>query len=290
MAGRLLPVSVGRLRLGICAVLGLASDCGSERLLPMLQRVKYLVSRRGLRGAAAYLVGRAVNAWLQPAVRQSWSQFGEDLVARDILGLKPGYYVDVGCNDPIRWSNTFLFYLHGWNGLLVDGNRDLIEACRRERPADRAVCCLLGEAEGEGEIAIYDDHALSSAVASHNARRRGEARLLETRKVPIRTLTSLLEEHHAPSDIAFLSIDVEGMDLMVLRGLDFARFRPRLIAVEDAAFAPLDPRQSAIVGLLTGHGYRLYSHVHPTLFFVAEGVRSKAFHGVEPGGRESSGA
>jgi FkbM family methyltransferase len=254
----------------------------------MLRRVRTLVSRRGVIGATSYFVARAVAACLQPTARQSWSQFGEDLVARDILGLEPGYYVDVGCNEPIRWSNTFLFYLHGWNGLLVDGNRDLIEACRRERPADCAVCCLLGEADGEGEIAIYDEHALSSAVATHNERRRGEARLLETRKVPIRTLTSLLEEHRAPNDIAFLSIDVEGMDLMVLRGLDFGRFRPRLIAVEDATFDPLDPRQSAIAGLLTGHGYRLHSHVHPTLFFVDGHVMSKAFHGPTSGVRDTS--
>ena len=217
-----------------------------------------------------------------PHARQSWAQFGEDLVARDILGLESGFYVDVGCNHPIRWSNTYLFYLHGWNGILVDGNNQLIDDCRRLRPLDTALCCLLGEQEGTGEIAIYDEHALSSAVLAHNVERRAQATLIEKRSVPVRTLTSVLTEQDAPADIAFLSIDVEGMDLDVLKGLDFSRFTPRLIAIEEAEFNPLQPDQSEITRFLQARGYRLHSHIRPTLFFTACGVESKAFHGQSP--------
>jgi FkbM family methyltransferase len=245
----------------------------------MYARVRELVLRRGVSGAIAYFAARFFIGWLQPDARQSWAQFGEDLIARDILGLEAGFYVDVGCNHPIRWSNTYLFYLHGWQGLLIDGNQQLIDACRKERPLDSAICCLLGEQEGAGEIAIYEEHALSSVVASHNAGRRESATLLEIRSLPIRTLTSVLEEQVAPADIAFLSIDVEGMDLQVVKGLDFTRFMPRLIAIEDAEFNPLEPAQSQIARFLLAKGYRIYSHVHPTLFFTASGVESKAFHG-----------
>lgn len=248
----------------------------------MRSRFTQLVAWLGFSGALRYVAGRVARATFLPATRLSWSQFGEDLVARDILGLERGFYVDVGCNDPRRWSNTYLFYMHGWTGLLIDGNQHLIDACRKLRPADTAVCCLMGEKEGEGEIAIYDEHALSSAVDSHNADRRSKAKLIEKRCVPIKTLTGVLEQYSAPAAFDFLSIDVEGMDLAVLRGLDFHRYQPRLIAVEDADFDPVDPHKSAIVEFLVGHGYRLYSHIHPTLFFVAKGVQSKAYHGAQP--------
>ena len=244
----------------------------------MLIRTLSLVHRLGPLHAFRLLTAKACNRFLLPAPRLSWSQFGEDLVARDILGLEKGYYVDVGCNHPEKWSNTYLFYVHGWTGLLVDANQDLIAACRRRRRFDVAECCLLGDEEGEGEIAIYDEHALSSAVSDHNVERRGLARLLETRRIRKTTLTRLLERNHAPSDIDFLSIDVEGMDLMVLRGLDMTRYRPKLIAVEDAAFEPSRPADSSVVEFLVGEGYRLYSHVHPTLFFLAPGAVSKGFH------------
>jgi FkbM family methyltransferase len=249
----------------------------------MLHRFRTLIGRMGVVGAAMYLIARIVRGLCLPSARWSWAQFGEDLVARDILGLEKGYYVDVGCNHPVRWSNTYLFYLHGWNGLLLDGNAGLIQKCCRRRPADTAVCCLLGDKPGEGEIAIYDEHALSSAVPSHNAERRGSAKLLETRRVAIRTLTDVLAEASAPPEIDFLTIDVEGMDLLVLRGLDFDRFRPRLIAIEDAAFRPMTPDRSEVVQFLIDHEYVLYSHVHPTLFFVHKDVKSRSFHGPTPG-------
>ena len=244
----------------------------------MLTRTLSLVHRLGPLHAFRLLAAKACNRLLLPEPRLSWSQFGEDLVARDILGLEKGYYVDVGCNHPEKWSNTYLFYVHGWNGLLVDANQDLVDACRRRRRLDVAECCLLGEEDGEGEIAIYDEHALSSAVSDHNVERRGMARLLETRRIRKITLTRLLEQNNAPSDIDFLSIDVEGMDLMVLRGLDLNRYHPKLIAVEDASFVPLRPSESPVVQFLVHRGYRLYSHVHPTLFFLATGVVSKSFH------------
>lgn len=52
-------------------------------------------------------------------------------------------------------------------------------------------------------------------------------------EVPIRTLDDILVESHAPQPIDFLSIDVEGHETEVLRGLDISRWRPRPILVED---------------------------------------------------------
>jgi len=47
-----------------------------------------------------------------------------------------------------------------------------------------------------------------------------------------RTLTSLLDEVNAPLSFNLLSLDVEGNEHAVLRGLDFNRYRPRWILVE----------------------------------------------------------
>ena len=51
--------------------------------------------------------------------------------------------------------------------------------------------------------------------------------------VPIRTLDSILVEAGSPTEFDFLSIDVEGHEIEVLRGFDIARWRPRLILLED---------------------------------------------------------
>ena len=52
-------------------------------------------------------------------------------------------------------------------------------------------------------------------------------------QVPIRTLDDILTEAKAPAPLDFLSVDVEGHEIDVLRGFDFKRWRPRLVLVED---------------------------------------------------------
>jgi hypothetical protein len=52
-------------------------------------------------------------------------------------------------------------------------------------------------------------------------------------EVPIRTLDAILEEIAAPAPIDFVSIDVEGHEVEVLSGFDLARWRPRLLLIED---------------------------------------------------------
>jgi hypothetical protein len=69
--------------------------------------------------------------------------------------------------------------------------------------------------------------------------------------VPIRTLDDILGEGQAPAPIDFLSIDVEGHEVDVLRGFDLARWRPRLILLEDHVTGLAKHRH------LTRAGYRL---------------------------------
>jgi hypothetical protein len=49
--------------------------------------------------------------------------------------------------------------------------------------------------------------------------------------VPARTLTSILDEAGVRK-IDFFSLDVEGFELSVLRGLDLDRYRPKYLLIE----------------------------------------------------------
>ena len=69
--------------------------------------------------------------------------------------------------------------------------------------------------------------------------------------VPTRTLDDILDEAEAPAPIDLLSVDVEGHELEVLRGFDFARWQPRLILLEDHVGNLQTHR------FLQGSGYRL---------------------------------
>ena len=68
----------------------------------------------------------------------SYSQCGEDMILKILFGKnkRKGFYVDVGCNNPIQNNNTFKLYLKGWKGINIDGNQSLIDKCKRLRKRD----------------------------------------------------------------------------------------------------------------------------------------------------------
>src|SRR6516165_9664242 len=71
--------------------------------------------------------------------RFSFTMFGEDLVIEEFvngLGIKRGFYVDVGAFDPVMASNTLLLFRRGWSGINIDIDEEKIERFRRARPRD----------------------------------------------------------------------------------------------------------------------------------------------------------
>lgn len=52
---------------------------------------------------------------------KSYSQEGEDLILKRFFSNKEkGFYIDIGAHHPKRFSNTYLFYSKGWNGINID--------------------------------------------------------------------------------------------------------------------------------------------------------------------------
>ena len=82
------------------------------------------------------------------------------------------------------------------------------------------------------------------------------------------TLTSILEGLHAPSRFDLLSIDAEEHDLHVLRSLDFSRYTPSLVVVEDENFNYNSPATHPIIMFMSDHGYQLAGYVLKNLYFT----------------------
>lgn len=193
----------------------------------------------------------------------SYAQGGEDILvpylARYHFGLTgPGKFVDVGCNAPIRYSNTFDLYLNGWTGLNIDANDQLVGECRRVRKVD--TCIYAAVSDNERNVIFH--RAKEDKVSTID-----EEKLVEWKKyfefspedqvvLKTTTLTSILDNHWPSGDaIDLLSIDVEGHDFQVLKSLDLSKYRPRIIVVEMHDFSDIDA--SPIYQYLTESGYLL---------------------------------
>jgi FkbM family methyltransferase len=146
------------------------------------------------------------------------------------FGDRKGFFVEVGANDPHARSQTWHLEQAGWTGLLIEPQPDLADQLRAKRSAKVfAVACSSPDNAGR-TLPLHVAGPLSSLDRTRMA---PGARPQAVIDVPIRTLDSVLEEAGAPERFDFLSIDVEGHEIEVLRGFDIARWQPRLILLED---------------------------------------------------------
>ena len=76
--------------------------------------------------------------------KSSYSISNVDLIIDRIFSkIKKGIYVDIGCNHPIKYNNTYLLYKKGWNGINVDSDEKSISEFKRFRGDDHNVNSLI---------------------------------------------------------------------------------------------------------------------------------------------------
>ena len=154
----------------------------------------------------------------------------EQRLLRNFFGEKPGFFVDVGANHPFDGSQSWHLEQNGWNGILVEPQPELAQELTRVRKAKVfAVACSSPKNAGL-QLPFYVAGPLSSLDRHEMAPGAKAEAVIE---VPIRTLDDVLTEACAPQPIDFLSVDVEGHEIDVLRGFDASRWLPRLIMIED---------------------------------------------------------
>lgn len=169
---------------------------------------------------------------------QFYGQFGEDRILADIFrqeGAKA--CVDVGANDGVTGSVSLYFERIGWRCVLVEPNPDLCARLQRER-SSFLFKGAASKTRGTTTLMLAEGADLSHAVSSvepgagAGIRRQG----LSIREVTVVTapLDDILQEAGlAPGEIGFVSIDVEGHEAAVIDGFDLARWRPRILIIED---------------------------------------------------------
>lgn len=194
---------------------------------------------------------------------ESYSQFGEDLIVREFFAQRTdGFFVEVGANDPVKFSQTWLLEQYGWSGLLVE---PLAERCARLRVArqrSRVHQVAVGAPAQRGhlELQVPPDDMFASLCP-----RDKSPMAVKTETVQVRTLDDVLASEGNPA-VDFISIDVEGLELEVLQGFALARYRPRLLLMEDHL------KSLAVHVHLTAHGYELVKRTGCNNWYVPAGT------------------
>lgn len=201
----------------------------------------------------------------------SYAQNLEDYHLDLVFGDQPnGTYVDVGGGHPVADNVSFWFYLKGWRGLVVEPQERLAAIYAGIRPRDHTVSCLAGRSEGETEFHVVDKlHGFSTTVRENAAGASQFGAEYVTVRKPVRTLAALCAEAGL-TGIDFLKIDVEGAEADTIAGMDFKRWRPRVVVVEAVAPGSMDASWQAWEPALVAAGYAFAFFDRLNRFYVAQ--------------------
>tara|TARA_X000001036_G_scaffold437797_1_gene484006 strand:- start:1007 stop:1714 length:708 start_codon:yes stop_codon:yes gene_type:complete len=209
----------------------------------------------------------------------SYSFGGIDTLILNIFkNEKNGFYVDIGCGHPIKNNNTYLLNKRGWKGINIDLDSDNIDLFNIYRKKDYNQSVAISDDSKEVDLFFYHSKSALNTINKKNADYQN-AKYSLVKKIKTITLNEVLENSFFKNrKIDFLSIDVEGSELSVLKNFDFAKYEPKVIVVEflDLSLNKLEIKnlqilkvlESEIYKLLEGKNYTLVNMLHSDLVFV----------------------
>ena len=169
--------------------------------------------------------------------RVSYSQDQEDLFINDYFkNIDNGFYLDIGCYHPIKYSNTALLYNRGWQGINIDMNQTSIDLFKILRKKDKNICAAISSSNKE--VTQFIDHLYSPVNTidknfSQIISKRFKIKPFSERKIYTNTLNEIIKKNEIQiTKIDFLNIDVEGHDYEVLKGINFLNIKPKIICIE----------------------------------------------------------
>lgn len=202
-----------------------------------------------------------------------YSQMGEDIfIWNTIMAQKEdrrkGFFIDVGAYHPVIYSNTFRAYKYGWNGINIEPNPEVKGLFSDYRKRDINISCAIADTDEDAlEYYMFEEPAYNGFYSEEMLKEVGDEKvqLLQKIKVPICKLRDICAQYVGERHIDFMTIDVEGMELEVLKSNDWEKYRPKWLLVEEIDI--LNVKEKAVYHYLEKRGYELFGIIGITAIY-----------------------
>ena len=178
-----------------------------------------------------------------------YSQFGQDCFVNEKFfhNKKGGFFVDIGASDGKGNSNTLFFEKSlKWEGVCIEPRLDTFGFLKKNR---KCTCLNIALGEKCEKRAFFDGGPWSGFVDSFSINHlRGIFRLFKEKQPLLIDSRNRIRfkiydiqclnfndviSRYGKNRIDFLSLDVEGCELEILKTIDFDKFDIRVLTVED---------------------------------------------------------
>ena len=235
---------------------------------------KFLYSEKKNLPKLLYFFFQFLKFNLKP--RTLYSNWGIDLLIKDILKnqKEKGIYIDVGSHHPLINNNTYILYKRGWKGINIDLDFNSIDMFNYFRPKDHNIQIALSNKIGFTDLYFFHNRSAKNTITK--SRGKGAKSI---KRVKTDTLNNIIKNSKINTKkIDFLSIDVEGNELNVLKGLNFKNYRPKIISIEFIKpnikeFYQHDIKnifKSDIYKFMISKKYKLVNWIHDDLIFISK--------------------
>jgi len=150
-----------------------------------------------------------------------------DFKLDSIINKTNGFYIELGANNGLEQSNTAFFeFNRGWKGILVEPSLSAYNECTKNR--SNSICynyaCVANDYQNTEIRGDFNGNLMSSIDGN---------RLHSNNIVSVKTTTleNLLDINNI-SNIDLLSLDTEGYELNILKGLNLTKYHPRYMLIE----------------------------------------------------------
>jgi len=213
-----------------------------------------------------------------------YSFSGVDIVLKKIFyQQEKGFYIDVGCQNPIKNNNTYLLYKKGWEGINIDLDKDNINLFNSARPKDSNFNKAISSEIKNVELYFYHKKSPINTIDKKTSDFQ-KAKVTSIKKINTDTLDNIiLNSKYKNHTFDLLSIDVEGHELDVLKGFDLDKYSPKVIVVEylDLNVSKLEIKNLSIENVLNSEIYKylisknyiLVNSIYCDLVFVNKSFR-----------------
>mgnify|MGYP006153893001 FL=1 len=203
--------------------------------------------------------------------KKSCSQVNEDLIVKNYFKDKKGFYIDIGCGHPYKDNNTALLCRNGWSGINIDLSKINIDLFNLTRPKDQNICAIISKKSEKIEYFVPNDDPLSVETTTSKKYlqflKKIHNNVYQTKVGFSLTWIDIIRKYKLKmQDVDFVTIDIEGKDLEVLKSINISKMKPKIIMIEAPFF--LKETRKKIKEYLKKNGYKIKNTNKLNLLFL----------------------